>query len=753
MGFFERPDPREAECAARDAAPAVFPTLVRHSFGIACVVAIGASVYIANVVAGLHTASATSGVVAGIPVREAVSIVRDDRDVPHVTARNERDGFFAEGFVEASDRLFQMDLARRYALGELAEVLGAKALPIDIEQRYAAIDSMATRQWAHLDARDRAALQAYSEGVNAALLRQPLPPEFRLLAYHPQPWTPHDSLAIAAVATLELADSWHRVFTRDANWRRTTPATYDQLYPLSDSRYDVALDGTIIPNAATPGAGFSLALRRGESKRAPEKPAPGSNVWAAGGSRTISGRALLANDPHLDLTIPGIWYLIDVRFPGLHVAGAAIPGVPGVVLGHNDRVAWGASNAQAATCSVYRAGALHRSSWVVERIAVRFARDVLRPYYRTAREFGVPNDNDRHEMALVRWPPYVGDRTTITTFLALDRATGVRGALSTLSSYRGSPQNFVIADTSGAVAYHLAGSIPNDPAWGRYVHPASDLRLATPVLAFAALPAARPSGARVVVSANNKMYGSNYAYRLSPAFEPPYRAYRISRLLAARRTYDTGYFARMQMDTVSPVDLEIARAVVRIVRENALDLPQAELRGLAAWNGSFAPGSHAASLEYAMRTGMQERVPSIAALLDELRDASRPAAAVSDVRDTLPASTEPVRAWATAGAVPVQHPLAPMRFSFLDGPTFEGRGNDYTVHLQEPGFAQGFRAVWDVGNWDGGGIVIPSGESGEPGSVHYRDLAAAWQAGALQALPFTNDAVARAARATLILRR
>jgi len=746
MGFFERPNPREAECAERDAAPALFSMLGRHAIGVALAILLVAVFYAANVFNGLRISATTSGELRGLGVRSTVAILRDARDVPHVRAHSERDAFFAEGFVEASDRLFQMDLARRYALGELAVVLGAKALPTDVEQRYAAIDAIAVRQWRALGARDRAALQAYSDGVNAALKVQPLPVEFRLLAYRPAAWSPHDSLAIAAVATLELSDSWHRVFTRDAAWRRNGPRGFDALYPLSDPRYDVSLDGS-----ASAEGRLSFNAPHGRRENGSVKPRPGSNVWAAGGSRTVSGRALLANDPHLDLTIPGIWYLIDVTFPGVHVAGAAIPGVPGVVLGHNGRIAWGASNAQTATCSIYHAGKLNRSSWVSERIHVRFAPDVVRTYYRTSREFGVPNDNDRNDVALVRWPPYADARSTISTFLALDRATSVRSALTILASYAGSPQNFVVAGSSGAVAYHLAGSLPNDGAWGRYVHPSRDLHAPVPAVPFAALPATAPSRDGVILSANNKMYGPGYGLRLSPAFEPPYRAYRIAALLAARRTYDVEYFAHMQMDALSPVDLEIARAIVRVARAGALDVPQDRLRELAVWDGRFAPGSTTASFEYAIRTAMEER-SSMSALLDELRDGAHSSPALAEIREALTPVTGAPRSWGSVGAVAVEHPLAPLRFGFLNGPALEGHGNEYTIHLQEPGFTQGFRAVWDVGNWDAGGISIPSGESGEPGSGHYHDLAAPWQAGTLEPLPFSDAAVARATRATLVLR-
>ncbi len=550
MGFFERPDPRETECADRDAAPAVFFMLRRHALGIACAALLAVAYYAGGVFAGLRSAASTNGAIGGLGVRSQVSIRRDERDVPHVSARSERDAIFAEGFVEGSDRLFQMDLARRYALGQLAEVLGAKVLSLDEEQRYAAIGPIADRQWQHLDRHDRSAAaslqrrrQRRNRGAAAAARVSPA-------RVSPRAWSPRDCLAVAAVATLELADSWHSIFSRDAAWRRNGPRGFEVISPLSDPRYDVALNGTPLhgDNRGT----FDSSALAGTTPQTPQHSRPGSNVWAVGKLRTTDGRALLANDPHLDLTIPGIWYLIDVRFPGVHVAGATIPGVPGVVLGHNDRIAWGASNAQTATASVYGAGALSRTAWVAERFHVRFAPDFVRPYYRTAREFGVPNDNDRNQLALVRWPPYAQTQSTISTFLALDRASGVREALAILAAYGGSPQNFVIAGANGTVAYHLAGAIPDDPAWGRYVHPARDLRSPMPLVPFDALPGIAPGISRVVLSANNKMYGPAYGLRLSPSFEPPYRAYRIAELLAARRTYDAAYFARMQMDALSP---------------------------------------------------------------------------------------------------------------------------------------------------------------------------------------------------------
>ncbi len=389
-----------------------------------------------------------------------------------------------------------------------------------------------------------------------------------MLLYHPAPWTPKDSLAVSIVASLELADSWHNVFARDEAWRMRGPRCFDRVFPLSDARYDVTIDGLREKRSAR-----APAINCDQTEIAADAPRHtiGSNAWAAGAARTADGHALLANDPHLDLTIPGIWYVVDIEAPGVHAAGVTIPGIPGVVLGHNERLAWASTNAEMATTSLFEAGHLEPSSWVTERFRVRFARDASAAYYRTAREFSLPNENDRSAIVLVRWPIYAQTRSTIATILALDRAHGVDDALQALKAYRGTPQNFVLADRSGDVAYHVAGLVPDDPAWGRYVHRARDLRLSFVPVTFASLPGRGPARDSLLLSANNKPYGPGYPYRLSAQFEPPYRAYRIAQLLAARPRYDAAYFASMQLDTLSPYDLAVARDAVKLARMRPVD--------------------------------------------------------------------------------------------------------------------------------------------------------------------------------------
>jgi penicillin amidase len=211
----------------------------------------------------------------------------------------------------------------------------------------------------------------------------------------------------------------------------------------------------------------------------------------------------------------------------------------------------------------------------------------------------------------------------------------------------------------------------------------------------------------------------------------------------------------MQVDTLSPIDLEIARDVVRFVRAH----PQQESRAaalavLGRWNGRYEPDSQAAALEHLLRTEVLGDAPGFSARLDELRGVNDAATRdlESDLEGWFSFAFERRGVWREAGGMRIEHPLAPMNFAFLNGAWLPGAGDEYTIRLQEPGFAQSFRAVWDVGDWDRGGIAIPSGESGEPGSPHYTDLTREWVAGTLQPLPFSRVAVRRNAAGTLVLR-
>ena len=702
-----------------------------------------------------------------------VQIVRDARDIPHITARSDRDLFFAQGYAEGSDRLFQMDLIRRFVRGRLSEVLGSTTLAADEHARIVPIDDIVANEWAHLNASSRDELQAFSDGVNAARERQPLPAEFRLLLYKPEPWTPQDSLAAGFATVLDLIDRWDDVVRRD-NVAHSGVSSAADLYSITDPQYDAPVAGAAI--AAVP----KLAPKRPVADTAPAAAANGdsyrfaSNAWALGASHSKTGHALLANDPHLRLGIPGVWYLVELRSPRLHVAGVTLAGVPGVILGHNDRIAWGATNGTVVTEVVYRES-MRNASTRTETFHVRFGKDVTKTYLSTQRGFVI--DKDRG--LAVDWNAVRIPRSPLEAFEDLDRAQSIGAAIEALRRYPGPPQNFVLASSDGTAAYHLAGLIPNDPSWGMRVHDERDP--VYPFVPFDALPHVDASRSARVFTANNRTYGAGYPYRLSANFAAPYRAKRIEQLLDAFPKADVNDLFAMQSDTLSLPEKELAADIVRAVKRKGAQRDRdiaGVIGALARWDGRFSSSSTVAPLVYDMRLRLTSRLASWnagAAAQDYLASAQnadfvllmrvlreRPRGwwrgddydglLVETLREALREKRWAGTAWHTAGEVAVKHPLSALGFTFLNGGTLPGLGDAYSIHVQtdEP-HSQSFRAVWDVGNWDAGGIIIPSGESGEEGSGHYTDLRADWLGARLQPLPFSTKAVAAAAKERLTL--
>lgn len=673
-----------------------------------------------NIAAGMHSVATVSGAIAKSGVHAPVQILRDGRGVPHIRAANDYDLFFAEGYVQGQDRLFQLDLLRRFVYGDLSQILGGAGLQSDEKSRVVPVRAIVQRQWAALSGRERAMMQAFTDGINAAAKREPAPVEFRVLDYAMAPWRPEDSLAVSFATVLDLTDNWDDIAARVGN----EPPLTD---PCFDAPVMQGLSGIADP-AHCDARTARVALIR---SLLDSRPPIGSNNWAAGAAHTATHRALLANDPHLHLGIPGVWYLVDMQAPGMHVAGATLVGTPGITLGHNDRIAWGATNGTVTALSIFDApSSLDAAYWQTETFHMRIGRDVTKKYYRGPREFGTyVRVRGAPRFVLVRWNAYAAPHSPIVAFDGLNRARSIEDALAALRLYPGPTQNFVLADVSGRVAYQLGGEIPNDPLWSRNIHPASDLAKQFAAVPFDRLPHVAASRDAIVWTSNNKVYGPAYPYRLSAAFTAPCRAYRVAQLLRARTTYDVDYFATMQMDVLSVCEHALASYVPALI----------------AWDGRFTPDSTEATAAYHLRLALVREFGGMSKAMIGSRARPGAVTALAAVADPSP------QPWGVAGAVQVMHPLAALGASFLNGTKFAGNGDAYTVHVQNNGFSQSFRAVWDVGNWDAGGITIPQGESGRPGSGHYTDEAADWVAGRLLALPYSSAAVNRAAIARLTL--
>jgi penicillin amidase len=379
----------------------------------------------------------------------------------------------------------------------------------------------------------------------------------------------------------------------------------------------------------------------------------------------------------------------------------------------------------------------------------------------------------------VYWHGTRAPMSPLAAFEGLDAAQSIEQALLALRKFPGPPQNFVLADRSGRVAYQLAGLIPDDPVWGLRVHGSGD-----PVyraIAYGKLPRVAPSRDAVVFTANNRMYGDRYPYRLSANFAPPYRARRIYELLHSKEKFSVADFARFQTDTLSLPERDIARATLAALRHKHLQ-NDPQLRAYASellhWNGRFDPDSRGAAIIWELRQIAANRLgryntgasahayqssaegSDLVLLMRVLRERPRGWWPRSDYDDLLIGSLrEAIRKrgarmlqpWGEYARVTVPHPLSRMGLSFLNGYSLPGDGDSFGLHVQTATHAQSFRAVWDVGNWDGGGIVIRSGESGEPGSGHYTNFSDDWRRERLIPLPFSDAAIRRNARASLML--
>jgi penicillin amidase len=298
-------------------------------------------------------------------LHDRVTVRRDERGIPYIDAKNEADLYFAQGYVTASDRLWQMDLLRRNERGELAEVLGTAVLEQDKQHRTLGLAQEVELEIAKASPATRAVLEAYANGVNAyiaSLDSKSLPPEFLILQYKPKPWTPADSLLVGKLFAEALSNTWRLDIMRSAY--AELPAEKRAGLMPETSPLDVLVVGKDSKDKKASATHSSSELRETLSREtllalahdqqvSDESLArvglyaeglAASNNWVVSGKHTVSGKPLLANDPHLQASAPSIWYMVHLSAPGLRVAGVAAPGGPGVIIGHNEHIAWGMTN-------------------------------------------------------------------------------------------------------------------------------------------------------------------------------------------------------------------------------------------------------------------------------------------------------------------------------------------------------------------------------------------------------------------------
>ncbi len=553
----------------------------------------------------------TDGALTVAGLQSTVTVYRDKNGVPNIYADNTHDLFFAQGYVQAQDRLFQMDFQRRVGLGRLSEVLGEATLKTDQFLRTLGSGRAAAEDLAMLSDDTLAILQAYADGVNAFIAANPdkLPVEFRILGYTPEPWQPLHSVAWGKMMAWSLGGNWETELMTAQLIEALGPeaaATLMARYPEEGP--------FIIPPEVKSFAGLGQidmsqvwAIKR---LLKVNDPGVGSNNWVVAGSRTTTGMPLLANDPHLGMQIPSVWYANGLHGAGFDVVGVVFPGVPGVVIGHNSRIAWGVTNLGPDVQDLFIEKINpdnpnqyeFQGQWldmqvIEEPILVKGRTEPVIQTVRITRHGPIMNavSSDIGESApplAMQWTALQGTPLS-QAILRIDQAQNWEQFRAALQDFAVPAQNFVYADVEGNIGYQAPGWIPiraaGDgtvpvPGWtGEYEW--------TGFIPYEELPFVFNPSVGYVATANNQAVPDSYPYLLTTDWAAPYRAQRIVELIESKPQLSPEDFAAIQGD-VHPVPTDIFTPLLEQVDLTGGSVAVQQARAaLLAWNRQMAADS------------------------------------------------------------------------------------------------------------------------------------------------------------------
>ena len=531
-----------------------------------------------------------------------VQIIRDENSVPHIYGTSEEDVTFALGVTHAQDRLWQMELFRRVGQGRLAELLGSFALPADRYIRTLNLYGLAEETVPHLAPETQALLSAYAAGVNSYLEQReiPLPPEFLFLAHEPEPWVPADSVVMIKLLALGLSGNATRELSRS---RLAEVLSADQLaafFPPYPGDAPVALPDLASLYADTPIQEAATAIPDIGPKGA-------SNNWVVDGSHTASGKPLLANDPHLGMLAPSIWYLAHLAYSDRNVVGGTIAGVPSVVLGRNDHIAWGYTNTGPDTQDLYveKLNPEDPTQYLTpdgyatfeertEILRVRFSADETFTIRSTRNGPVLPSDffgaddliPEGHVLAM-SWTALTSPDLTIEAGHNITKARNFEEFRAALRTYVAPMQNMVFANVDGEIGFIAPAQIPIRGA----THETQGL-VPTPgwkaenswngSIPFEALPQTFNPPSGTIVTANNKIVADSYPYSITKQWDLPFRAERIEELLATTRDHTVESFIAMQMDNGSSFATKFSPLLLSMA-SNSSETEVVRAR-LAAWD-------------------------------------------------------------------------------------------------------------------------------------------------------------------------
>jgi penicillin amidase len=717
--------------------------------GIAFVVAIALIYWFA-----VRPLPKTSGTIP-VPITSPATATRDGLGVPHIKAATVEDALFLQGYVTAQDRLWQMDLLRRAAAGELSEVIGRRTLELDREARRLRIRRLAEEHARTLPPADRVQIAAYARGVNHFIEthRRSLPLEFTVLRYDPRPWTIADTICIALQMVRDLTSTAKHEISKAALMAGGEAELVNQIYPV----------------------------------RSGQEAAPGSNAWVISGKRSSTGKPILANDPHLQYMFPSTWYMTQLQAPGLNVEGVALPGLPGIVIGHNDRIAWGITNLGFDVQDLYQ-----------EKIDLASGRYVYKDGVEQARRETelIPVRGEKpveHDTWVTRHGPitiiqglgvvsmrWIASETGSFQFpfIQLNQARNWDEFRAALRRWAAPSSNLVYADVNGNIGYQAVGMLPirrnhegDMPTVGGSGQSEWD-----GFIPFEELPSSYNPASGVIVSANQNPFPANYAYKVGGEFASPYRERQIRALLAKTGTLKADDMLAIQKDVYSSLMKFVAKQTVAVydkrnAKNESLKVGADLLRNFDGQMDQDKPAPLLAALIYQqLRTAVGNRASngkaeiwdsSMAGPVVEriLRD--RPAQWFRDydqliLRCFVDAMEEGRRlqgrnpeAWHYGYYLETNltHPVLGTsdwlkyiptlgRYFRINVGAVPMSGSAFTVKQTTKRLGPSMRFVADVANWDSSLMNITLGQSGQIFSWHYSDQWERYYTGRSFALPF-----------------
>ncbi|MGQ9495261.1 MAG: penicillin acylase family protein [Thermoanaerobaculaceae bacterium] len=709
----------------------------------------------------------------------------DAYGVPHVIAETVEDVFFVQGYLHAKERFFQMELSRRAAAGRLAELLGPKAVAADERFRRWGLGEAVREQRRKLPQDVEQALVAYSLGVNAAITSVPvwrLAPECAVLLCPVEPWTVEDTLGVGLLLQQQLTWAAGEELKRARQLQALGKERAVELWGWrpEEAQAWIPEDG---------GVG-----RQPVASPLPVFSGVGSNNWVVAGTASATGKPLLANDPHVGVANPATWYEIHLKTPTLQVAGASVPGAPGILIGHNGGVAWGLTMVMLDDQDLFRltldqsgtqerfAGGWRPLQMKEEEIKVRGEGKPRKLVCKRSIHGPVISEEKGEALALA-WTALLA-RSTIECFLRLNWAENITEAMDSFNTCESPAMNLLVADRQGQIGWQVTGRVPRrGRGGGKLPAPGGDPAWAWQGFEpFSRNPRVIGSPSGVLATANHDPFKEgDFPPHLafSGEFAPPDRVRTVRAALFHRQDWDVDGFLQLQMDVANPQALTLLRALAPFLE--GANHPAA--RALLAWDGQMLAERtepllwaeflrallHRVGDDEAQRAGLASSPMSATALLrllaGELSQAWWDDVNTSD-RETPQmiigkalqeaAAKAGGRTWGQAHQLTFAHPLGSVPglgafFTFGPHPV-AGAGpciNSTAYDVLGGSFAvvalPSLRFVADLANWDNSKMVLPLGQSGHPMSAHARDQFPLWLRGQAHGMPFSQEAVERAA--------